>query len=301
MMLQEAVEVYIATLSARECERGSGGNNGNNKNTIMAYRNDLNQFCVYLARRDVQDWSQVTGEEIERYLQEMREGLAYRPTTVARKLAALKSFFRHQCLNGILDVDPVENIESPRVPKSPPQILSAEEISSLFGVVEVDTPGGRRDLSMLHILCATGMRASELVSLDLADFDAEQFAVLCPGRNSRPDSRRMLTLSTIAVEATLQYLRTARPRLARHGSESALFLNHHGERLTRQGFWLIIKGYARQAGITDITPHVLRNSFAITMLQEGVELRSLQEILGHAHISTTQLYRQLVDTPVSSI
>lgn len=292
-MLQEAVDVYIATLSARECERGSEDATRNSKNTIMAYRNDLNQLCTFLMQRNVQDWSQVTGEEIEGYLREMREAHAYRPTTVARKLASLKSFFRYLYLKGSLVVDPLEAIESPKVPRRPPRILSAEEIGSLFSVLEVDTASGKRDLAMLHMLCSTGMRASELVSLDLSDFDPQQGLVCCPGTGLRPGNRRILTLTDIAVEAMLLYIRAGRPRLVRQPEEPALFLNHHGDRLTRQGFWLIIKSYARLVGISSITPHVLRNSFAIAMLQEGVELRSLQAILGHAHISTTQAYRQL--------
>jgi integrase/recombinase XerD len=154
---------------------------------------------------------------------------------------------------------------------------------------------------MLQMLSATGMRVSELVSLNLDDFDAEHASVVCPGRNGRSKRERVLPLSATAVEATKQYLESARLRLmVRHPEEQALFLNHHGERLTRQGFWLIIKGYARQAGITNITPHMLRHSFALLMLQGGMELRSVQELLGHAHISTTQVYSQLARTEVST-
>jgi len=173
-------------------------------------------------------------------------------------------------------------------------VLSAEQISSLFRQIEVETSAGQRDLAMLHMLYATGMRVTELVSLSMADFDATRATVVCPGRNGRNRRERVLPLPPIAVEAVQQYIHTARPRLMlRHPEEEALFLNHHGERLTRQGFWLIIKGYARQAGITTITPHMLRHSFAMLMLKGGMELRSVQELLGHAHISTTQVYSQL--------
>src|SRR5258708_4025939 len=207
-MLQEAIDEYIASLALKE-----QGHSGANHNTIVAYRNDLNQVCAYLKRQLIDNWQQVTREHIAGYLLEMREGQAYRPTTIARKLG---------------------------------------------------------------------------------DFDAGQATIVCPGRNGRSKRARVLPLSAVAVEATKQYLAAARPRLvARHLEEQSLFLNHHGERLTRQGFWLIIKGYARQAGITEITPHMLRHSFAILMLQGGMELRSVQELLGHAHISTTQVYSQL--------
>lgn len=288
-MLQEVVDDYIATLSAREYAGGS-----NNSNTIMAYRNDLGQLCSFLSHQGIQDWDQVEHEHIVAYLHEMREGLGYRPTTIARKLAALKSFFRYM-LNSrkLLSANPVEDLEAPRIRKDLPQVLTVEQINQLFNEVHTDTPGGLRDLAMLHMLYATGMRASELISLDLDDLNVEHATILCPGRNGQTRRERVLPLSAVALEAVQRYLAEGRPRLVRHEKEQSLFLNHHGERLTRQGFWLIIKGYARHAGITEITPHMLRHSFAILMLDEGMELRSVQELLGHAHISTTQVYCQL--------
>jgi integrase/recombinase XerD len=288
-MLQEAVDEYIASLSARGDERGRS-----NQNTMAAYRNDLGQFCNYLIQREVGNWPQVTREHVAGYLLEMREGQAYRPTTIARKIAALKSFFRYMRSTGYIAVNPVEKLEAPRIHKELPGIMSAEQISSLFRQVEVETPAGQRDLAMLHMLYATGMRVSELVSLNMSDFDPLQATVICPGRNGRNKRERVLPLPPIAVDATQQYIRDGRPRsMLHHPDEAALFLNHHGERLTRQGFWLIIKGYARQADITNITPHMLRHSFAMLMLNGGMELRSVQERLGHAHISTTQVYSQL--------
>ncbi len=288
-MLQEVVDEYIASLSLKE-----QGREGANQNTIVAYRNDLNQVCVYLKRLQIENWQQVTREHITDYLQEMREGQAYRPTTIARKLAALKAFFRYMQSTGIITSDPIEKLDAPRVQRELPHVLSQEQIASLFRQVKVETPAGQRDLAMLHILCATGMRVSELVSLNLADFDAERATIVCPGRSSRSKRERVLPLSPETVEATNHYLATARQLLVtRHPEEQALFLNRHGERLTRQGFWLIIKSYARQANIAEITPHMLRHSFAILMLQGGMELRSVKELLGHAHISTTQVYSQL--------
>ncbi|HJT57969.1 MAG TPA: tyrosine-type recombinase/integrase [Ktedonobacteraceae bacterium] len=288
-MLEDIVDEYIASLSVKE-----QGQNGTNHNTIMAYRNDLKQVCLYLRGQRIENWQQVTREHVAAYLLEMREGQAYRPTTIARKLAALKTFFRYMRGTGMIVVDPIEHLEAPRIQKEPPHILSSEQLASLFRQLEVETPGGKRDFAMLHMLYATGMRVGELVALDLDDFDAAKATIVCPGRNGRVRRERILPLSTIAVEATKQYLELARPGfMTRHPDEQALFVNHHGERLTRQGFWLIIKGYARQAGITTITPHMLRHSFAILMLQGGMELRSVQELLGHAHISTTQVYTQL--------
>jgi integrase/recombinase XerD len=289
-MLQEAVDEYIVSLFSGKDERGRS-----NANTTAAYRNDLGQFCAYLKLQRVENWPQVSREHINGYLLEMRESQAYRSTTIARKIAALKSFFRYMRNMGYIDVDLVEKLEAPRVQKELPGVLTAEQIKSLFEQVEVETPAGQRDLAMLHMLYATGMRVSELVSLNLSDFDADKATVLCPGRSGRQKRERVVPLPPIAIEATLQYLQAVRPRLmSRHPEEESLFLNHHGERLTRQGFWLIIKGYAKQAGITNITPHKLRHSFAALMLKGGMELRSVQERLGHAHISTTQMYNQVV-------
>ena len=288
-MLQDSIDEFIASLSTREQEHG-----GNNQNTIVAYRNDLHQLRIYLEQQGVENWPQVTREHIAAYVLNMREYHGYRPTTIARKLASLKSFFRSIYSKGAVATDPVENLEAPRVQKDPPNVLSAEQIHSLFNQVEVELPAGQRDLAMLHVLYATGMRVSELVSLNMHDFAAERATITCQGRNGRSKRERVLPLPPVAVVATQQYLATARPVLiVHHPDEQALFLNHHGERLTRQGFWLIIKGYARQAGITSITPHMLRHSFAIHMLNDGMELRSVQELLGHAHISTTQVYSQL--------
>jgi integrase/recombinase XerD len=291
-MLQEDIDEYIASLSVKEQERGE--TRETNQNTLVAYRNDLNQVCAYLTRLNTENWQQVTRADIAGYLLEMRDTQAYRPTTIARKLASLKTFFRYLRAVGNISVDPIEDLSSPRIQKDPPHVLSQEQVACLFRHVAVDTPAGIRDMAMLNMLYATGMRVSELVALDLEHVDTRQAAVTCAGHNGKNKHERVLPLSPLALEETKRYLHAARQRLIQHHpQEQALFVNHHGERLTRQGFWLIIKGYARQAGITDITPHMLRHSFAILMLKKGMELRSVQELLGHAHIATTQVYSQL--------
>ena len=294
MMLQNIVNEFLTSLSVEDTTPDGTSEVVVNQNTVVAYRNDLNQASVYLARQGVHNWPEVTREHIAAYLLEMREQQGYRPTTIARKLAALKAFFRYLRASDLIATDPLENLEAPRIPRGLPQTLSQEQVADLFRQIDVSQPAGKRDLAMLHMLYATGMRVSELVSLDVSDFHPNQANVLCPGRRGRSKRERTLPLSEIAVEATRHYLEAVRPQLvARHPEEQALFLNHHGERLTRQGFWLIIKSYARQAGIIDITPHRLRHSFAVLMLREGMELRSVQELLGHAHISTTQVYSQV--------
>lgn len=290
-MLQEVIDEYLAFLSLAGTDPEGGSEELANRNTIVAYRNDLTQAEAYLVRQGVQNWPEVTREQLAAYLLEMRESQSYRPTTIARKLAALKAFFRYLRASGLIAVDLLEHFESPRIQKQTPHTLTQEQITSLFQQVDVLQPAGKRDFAMLHMLYATGMRVSELISLDLDDFHADQATVVCPGRRGRSKRERTLPLPAVTVEAARQYVNEVRPQLAnRHPELQSLFLNHHGERLTRQGFWLIIKGYARQAGIVEITPHVLRHSFAVLMLREGMELRSVQELLGHAHISTTQVY-----------
>lgn len=295
-MLQDVVDEYLASLSVEHISPDGLSDGLENQNTVGAYRNDLSQTCAYLAHRGIQNWQQVTREHLAGYLLEMREGRGYRPATVARRLAALKAFFRYLRASGLVAADPLEHVEAPRIPKELPHTLSQEQIASLFDQVDLALPAGRRDFAMLHLLSATGMRVSELVSLDLTDVHPEQRVVICPGRRAGSRHERTLPLPEHTLEALRHYLDEARPPMAgRHPEEQALFLNHHGERLTRQGFWLIIKGYARQAGITDLTPHRLRHSFAVLMLREGMELRSVQALLGHAHISTTQVYSQVAE------
>lgn len=293
-MLQEVIDEYLTSLSVAEAPQEDLSEGLANRNTVVAYRNDLTQAGVYLARQGVQNWSEVTREQVASYLLDMRENQSYRPTTIARKLAALKAFFRYLLSGELISVDFLASFEAPRIQKQTPHTLTPEQIARLFQMVDVLQPTGKRDFSMLQMLYSTGMRVSELISLDLADFHVDLATVVCPGRRGRSKRERTLPLSATALEATRQYINDVRPQLViRHPDLQALFLNHHGERLTRQGFWLIIKGYARQAGITEITPHVLRHSFAVLMLREGMELRSVQELLGHAHISTTQVYNQV--------
>lgn len=284
-MLQDGVEDYITTLSSRAYDRSDS-----NVNTILAYRNDLNQLCGHLTTLGVEKWDQVTREHIAAFLLWMQEEQIYRPTTIARKLAAFKSFFHYLCRAGVIVNDPAANLKPPRIQKDLPHVLSVSEVERVFQQVDQGTTWGKRDLAMLQLLYATGLRVSELVALNIQDIDLEHGAV----QVNRYGHICMLPIAPGALESVHTYVQETRPVLQRREDELALFLNHHGERLTRQGFWLIIKNYARQAGIATITPHMLRHSFALSLLEEGAELRSVQERLGHAHISTTQVYNQLI-------
>ncbi|HEV2582243.1 MAG TPA: tyrosine-type recombinase/integrase [Ktedonobacteraceae bacterium] len=282
-MLQDGVDAYLTLLSNKK--QGES-----NPNTIVAYRNDLQQLCAYLARFQLEDWQQVTREHISGYLLEMRDAQVYRPATIVRKLASLKTFFRYLRSSGVIATDPVEHLGIPHIQKEPPQILSQEQVARLFRQVTTDSPVGKRDLAMITLLYTTGMRVSELVALNLDDLDQRRSIITCAGRGGKSRHKRELPLLQPVVEMLRSYLQSARPHMIQHHpDEAALFVNHHGERLTRQGFWLIVKGYARQAGITEITPQMLRHSFTALIPQKGAEARTLQEMLGLAHLATARV------------
>lgn len=279
-MVEQAIQAFIVSLAA---ERGSS------RNTLEAYHTDLRQLQDFLRRERIGRWADVRSHHLEAFVAHLRDR-EYANTSIARKLAAVKAFCFHLHLSGVTEHDPAVGLSAPRIEKYLPHALSRSEVARLFEQIVPVTPAGQRDAAMLQVLYGTGLRVSELISLDLDNVAAELTEIQCPARSGR---HRRLPLPLTARAALDEYLQDARPRLLRQTLTTALFLNHHGERLTRQGFWLIIKGYARTAGIGDITPHMLRHSFALDLVERGVELRSVQEMLGHAHLSTTQVYRHL--------
>jgi integrase/recombinase XerD len=220
-------------------------------------------------------------------------------STIARKIAAIKSFFAFLVEEGELTSSPTENLTSPKVGRALPKALSVEEINRLLESIDSrSTPDGKRDRAMMELIYATGLRVTELVSLNLQDVDLESDQVKCLGKGGK---HRLLPIHTEASEAIAEYLSDGRNKLVRNSEEQALFLNHRGDRLTRQGFWLILKTYAREVGIdVPITPHILRHSFATHMLRGGAPLRHVQELLGHANISTTQVYTHLASDHIRS-
>jgi integrase/recombinase XerD len=291
--MKHQVDAFLNFLAS---ERGLAAN------TLAAYHNDLNQFADYLASRDGSYCSDGRAAESHAATPD-REGVmafflhlrekGYTPSTIARKTAAIKSFFHFLASKGFVSEDPTASIDSPRISKSLPRAASVEEIDELLEAPAAATsPEALRDKAMFELLYATGMRVTELVSLNLGDMDLTRGVVNCTGRaTSRSQRQRALPVHATAVRALTSYLDTARPALVRDPDEEALFLNHRGDRLTRQGFWLILKQWAKEAGIESaITPHTLRHSFAMHMLRNGVDLRAVQQLLGHAHISTTQIY-----------
>lgn len=268
-------------------------------NTIAAYRNDLSQFerqaIMGGEGRPRRAWNDVDGDAVIAFVADLRNR-SYKDATVARKVAAVKSFFGFLAAEGLVEQDPTENLRSPQVGKSLPRALTPREVDELLEQpARKNSPEARRDKAMLELLYATGLRVTELVSLDLADIalESDPVTVRCVGKGDR---ERVLPLHQRPVDELRQYIFHIRPRLVRNRRESALFVNRRGERLTRQGFWLILKNYAREACLDKaITPHTLRHTYATHMLSGGMPLRNVQDALGHASISTTQIYTHITD------
>jgi integrase/recombinase XerD len=259
---------------------------------VSAYRNDLGQFSTYLKlEMCVQSWPELSDDHLTSYLLYLRER-KYANSTVARKVAAVKSFCHYLIDQGVIRHDPASTLPSPKVDKFVPRAVSLDEMMTLLDhCAQTRTPEGLRDRAMLEALYATGMRVSELTSLDLDDLDVAQSQVRC---GSRPERERWIPLTPQAAEAIDEYLKIGRPLLRQDPRETAIFLNHRGKRLTRQGFWLILKAHAEAAQIEgNITPHTIRHTFAAHALRQGQELRDIQRILGHMSISTTQVYQQV--------
>jgi integrase/recombinase XerD len=274
---------------------------GFSKNTTEAYKNDLHQLASFVEELAVGQgydprWYAVDRNLLISYILDLKER-NYAPATVARKVAAAKSFFNFLIAEKVLDSDPAENISSPKVGKPLPKPLSAAEVRALLEEpARLSSPEAKRDKAMLELLYGGGMRVSELVSMNTSDLNLGAGFVRCFGKGSK---ERIIPIHEKATQSLEEYLEKARPLLLRNRDEAALFLNRRGERLTRQGFWLIIKAYAKSADIkTEVTPHTLRHSFATHMLSGGADLRAVQELLGHANISSTQIYTHLTSEHV---
>lgn len=263
-------------------------------NTTAAYKNDLNQFVKFLANgqySQVTKWTDVTSEIVHNYVDFMKSK-SYASSSVARKVAAVKSFFNYLHARNLIDENPTTDIESPRVKKRLPKTLTEEEVEQLLKAPSVKvSPKNLRDTALLTMLYTTGMRVTEVVSLHENDIDLENNILYCPGKD---EQIRELPFDQLTKNVLTDYLEKGRPYLVKDKDEKATFLNHRGQQLTRQGLWLIIKSYAKQAGLnTAVTPHTLRHSFAAHKLDGGSNLQEVQQLLGHANISTTQIYTQL--------
>lgn len=275
---------------------------GASSNTIAAYKNDLQQLADYIgSRAGSNGWQATDRSAIQDFILNLKDR-GYTETSVARKVAAVRSFFGFLAAEGAIADNPTEGLSSPRVGKTLPKAITPNEVDELLEQpARRATPEAKRDRAMLELLYATGMRVTELMSLDMENLhlDPRSPYVRCVGKGAK---ERSIPIHDNALEALKDYLEDGRPLLVRDRAEPALFVNRRGERLTRQGFWLILKGYAKSANLSkEITPHTLRHSFATHMLRGGMPLRNVQEMLGHANISTTQVYTHLTSDHVREV
>lgn len=266
-------------------------------NTLQSYKRDIEQYITYLKEINATNIAATNKTTVIAYLLHLqKKGRA--TSTISRNLASIRSFYQYLHKIKIMDNDPTSELESPKVEKKLPQILSTQEVELLLDQPKCLDLKGIRDKAMLELLYATGIRVSELISLNVEDINLELGFIKC-NKGSR---ERSIPIGSISVSAVQEYLSKSRNFLIQDSEEEALFVNVNGRRLTRQGFWKIIKHYKNQANINkDITPHTLRHSFAAHLLENGADLRSIQEMLGHSDISSTQIYAQLAKNKIKEI
>ena len=267
------------------------------QNTISSYLRDLHQFHDYVQDTLEVDLRQVTTEEIQAYVSWML-GKGKSPASATRSVASLKSFYGYLVSIGALKINPAKGVAAAKVERKYPQILTSKEVELFLEQPKCVDAKGYRDHAMLELLYATGIRVSELISLNLSDLNLSASLLRCESRGRE----RVIPLYHTAVKALQDYVRDIRPQIIADTEEQALFVNMNGERMSRQGFWKIIKYYQEKAGIEkDITPHTLRHSFAAHLLENGADLRSIQEMLGHADISSTQIYTHVVKKQLKDV
>lgn len=258
-------------------------------NTVQSYRYDLTHFAGHLAAEQV-SFEEVSQTTIMDYFSRLREQ-GHTARTMSRYLAAIRCFYRYLLQEHVILVDPTSNLESPKQEKHLPRVLSVKEVDLLLAQPKSGTIAGLRDRAMLELMYATGMRVSELIGLNTDHLNLDRGFVRCLGKGSK---ERIIPVGEIAVQCNREYLNRGWVKLRKNTWEKAIYLNLHGKRLTRQGFWKILKEYAKRGGIQkEITPHVLRHSFATHLLENGADLRVVQELLGHADVTTTQIYTHL--------
>ncbi len=272
---------------------------GLSANTRQAYERDLRLFCKTLGFKNSDALVNVSREQITGYMTQLKEkGLA--AATIARKLAAIKAFYRFMTAEGYMDANPAEVVEAGTKGIKLPRVLSEDEVVRLLKQPDITTAEGFRDRTMLEVLYATGMRVSELINLTLERVDLNMKYIIAFGKGSK---ERIVPLGSVAAEFLQQYLEKVRPKLT-HADRNTniVFLAFGGHELTRQRFWQIIRAYGRKANINKaLTPHILRHSFATHLLDNGADLRSVQELLGHSDISTTQIYTHLTNKRLRDI
>ena len=268
------------------------------ENTLSSYLRDVRQFAAYCGRAGI-SLTGVSQSEVEGYLRHL-SACGKSVSTVTRASASLKSFYGYLVRAGVVPTNPARGVAPARVERKLPQILTSKEVELFLEQPERMEPKGCRDHAMLELLYATGIRVSELIDLNVDDLNLSAGFLRCAGRGKVKE--RLIPLYAAAVRALSEYLKQVRPQLLETPDEPSLFVNMTGKRMSRQGFWKIIKHYQETAGIKkEITPHTLRHSFAAHLLENGADLRSIQEMLGHADISSTQIYAQLVNHKLKDV
>ena len=265
-------------------------------NTLQSYKRDITQYQEYIDKNGL-NYLKINHEEIDKYFEGLKE-MNKKTSTISRNLATIRSFYQFLLRTKKIKKDPTVGVQSPKVEKKVPSILTSKEVELLLDQPKSIDLKGIRDKAMLEFAYATGMRVTEIISLNLSDVNLEQSYVVC----NTGFKKRNIPLGSISLKALKDYIEKARPILIKDENVTALFVNINGKRLTRQGFWKIVKYYKEQAHITkDITPHVLRHSFATHLLQNGADLKAIQTMLGHSDISSTQVYMQFQNENLKDI
>ena len=266
-------------------------------NTLSSYLRDVRQFLAYLQSVGTRSVLQAAASDIEEYMRWMT-GRGKSAATVTRSVASLKSYYHYLVLEGRLKKNPVQDVTPLKVKRHLPQILTGKEVELFLEQPQCVDAKGYRDHAMLELLYATGIRVSELIALDVSDLNLSAGIIHCAGKSTA----RVIPLYPAAIKALRDYVEEIRPSMIAAPDETALFVNMNGERMSRQGFWKIIKYYQQKAQIDkDITPHTIRHSFAAHLLENGADLRSIQEMLGHADISSTQIYANLISQKLKDV
>lgn len=267
------------------------------KNTILSYQRDLHKFFAYLEDSRIKDITKVNHTSLNSYILLM-EKENFAASTVSRNIATLKAFFNYLFKQGVIMEDPAERLKAPRIEKKLPGILTVEEVTLLMNQPSGTSNKEIRDKAMLELLYATGIRVSELISLTVDDINMTSGYI----RVNEGSRERIIPFGSVAKQALKNYLKNARNGMIASDDEKILFTNCSGQPMSRQGFWKVLKQYAKRAGIEeDITPHTLRHSFAAHLVENGADLHSVQEMLGHSDVSTTQIYARLTSNRIKEV
>lgn len=267
------------------------------KNTLISYMRDIRVYHDFLEENNIKNFEDAKASHIKGYIKSLKSG-GKAETTVLRNYESIKNFYLYLKKKGIVEENPADKITAPKISKKLPEILSFEEIERLLGCPKDDEPKGCRDKAMLELLYASGMRVTELITMELDDVHLDMGFINCHSETKA----RIIPIGKICSDALAIYINTARKTLIKDNTETALFVNMNGEKMSRQGFWKLLKTYAQKAGVTkSITPHTLRHSFAEHLLENGADLRSIQVMLGHSDISSTQIYATMMNDKLKDV